>query len=183
MAEMKKQNDQNQGQGQNVAVRQGQPGAQGQRGQQGLARQQNRGDLMYRNPFQLMRDLVRDPFGTMVPFQSEFSPQMEVRETNDAFIFKADLPGVRSEDLDINVHGNRLQISGHREDEHEERDGDRVYAYERSYGNFTRVFTLPETADTDKIRCDLKEGVLSLVVPKKPGAQPRKIQIGGGGKS
>jgi HSP20 family protein len=175
MAEMKKQNDQNQGQ--NVPVRQGQPGA------QGMARQQNRGDVLYRSPFQLVRDLMRDPFGTMMPFQSEFAPQMEVRETNDAFIFKADLPGLRKDDVDISVHGNRLQISGKREQEHEEREGERIYAYERSYGNFTRVFTLPETADVDKITCDLKEGVLSLVVPKKPGAQPRKIQIGGGSKS
>ena len=144
--------------------------------------QRRSGADMYRNPYQLMREFMRDPFGAMVA-SSEFSPQMEVRETADAFVFKADLPGIRKEDVDIDVHGNRLQISGKREDEHEQKDGDRVYAYERSYGTFTRAFTLPETADTEHIRCDLEHGVLSIVVPKKAGAQPRKIQIGGGGKS
>lgn len=171
MAEMKKQNDQNQGQA--VPVRQGQ--------QPGALRQQNRGDLMYRSPFQLMRDLMRDPFGAMQPFEQDFSPQMEVRETGDAFLFKADLPGIKKDDIDISVHGNRLTISGRREQEEEQRDGDRFYTYERSYGSFSRVFTLPDSADTEHVSCDLKDGVLSLAVPKKPGAQPRKIQIGPGG--
>lgn len=176
MAEMKKQDDQNQGQ--SVPVRQqGRGAAMPERQQRGRG-----GELSYRSPFQLMRDLMRDPFSAMMP-TSEFAPQMEVRETKDAFLFKADLPGIRKDDIDINVHGNRLQISGHREDEHEEREGDRVYAYERSYGTFSRAFTLPDSADTEHITCDLKEGVLSIAVPKKPGAQPRKIQIGTGTKA
>jgi len=165
MGEMKKQNDQNQPQ--NVPMRQ-------QESQQVQRRE--------RNPYQLMREFLRDPFGAMVA-SSEFSPQMEVRETKDAFIFKADLPGVRKEDIDIDVHGSRLQISGRREDEHEDREGDRVYAYERTYGTFMRAFTLPETADTDNIRSEFENGVLAIVVPKKAGAQPRKIQIGSGSKS
>jgi HSP20 family protein len=165
MAEMKNQNDQNQPQ--NVPVRGEQP---------------NQLQRRERNPYQLMREFLRDPFGAMVA-SSEFAPQMEVRETKDAFIFKADLPGVRKEDIDIDIHGSRLQISGKRDDEHEERDGERVYAYERSYGTFMRAFTLPETADTEHIRSDFDNGVLSVVVPKKAGAQPRKIQIGGGSKS
>jgi HSP20 family protein len=160
MAEMKKQQDQKQ--------------------PQNLPARQHRGEV--RSPYQTMRDFLRDPFGAMVA-SSEFVPQMEVRETKDAFVFKADLPGIRKEDIDIDVHGSRLQISGKRNDEHEERDGDRVYAYECSYGTFTRAFTLPETADTEHIKCDLDNGVLQIVVPKKAGAQPRKIQIGSGQKS
>jgi HSP20 family protein len=174
MAEMKKQNDQNEP-NQNLPVQRGQQTQQ-------PARQSSRGDV-YRNPWQLMRDFMRDPFGAMVPYGSEFAPQMEVRETDDAFLFKADLPGIRKEDIEISVHGNRLQLSGRRDDEHEQRDGDKIYAYERSYGSFTRVFTLPETANVDQISTELKDGVLAIVVPKKPTAQPRKIQIGAGGKA
>lgn len=131
------------------------------------------------DPFRLMRDWMRDPFGQMMPVQSQWSPQFEVRETADSFLFKADLPGIKQEDVDIQLHGSRLQISGHREDEHEEKDGENIYAYERSYGSFSRAFTLPDNADTDHVACNLEGGVLTLVVPKKKGAQPRKIQIGG----
>ncbi len=168
MADMKR-NDQNQPQ---VPMRQ----------QGGMpARQQSRGDI-YRNPFQVMREFMRDPFGTMMP-GSDLAVNMEVRETEDAFVFKADLPGMKKEDIDISLHANRLTISGKREEEHESKDGDRIYAYERSYGTFTRAFTLPDNIDTDHIRTELQDGVLTLVVPKKAGAQPRKIQIGSGTKS
>jgi HSP20 family protein len=59
-----------------------------------------------------------------------------------------------------------------------------MHTYERSYGQFSRSFTLPETVDIDNVRCDLNNGVLTLVVPKKPGSAPhrRKIQIGSGSK-
>jgi HSP20 family protein len=135
------------------------------------------------DPLRLVRDWMRwDPFGQMMPVQSAWNPQFEVRETGDSFLFKADLPGIKQENVDIQLHGNRLQITGHREDEHEEKEGDNIYAYERSFGSFSRAFTLPENADTDHVACDLKEGVLTLVIPKKKGAQPRKIQIGGGEK-
>ncbi len=149
---------------------------------------QNRGLQRARawDPFRMMRDLMRwDPFGQMIPYAAEelWSPQVEVRETDDAFLFKADLPGVKQEDVNIELLGNRLQISGKRDQEREEKEGDRIYAYERSFGSFSRAFTLPDNVDTEHIRCELKEGVLSLAIPKKPGEQPRKIQIGGGGKA
>jgi HSP20 family protein len=134
------------------------------------------------DPWQAM---FRDPFGTMMPYGNErtFSPSFEVRETKDAFLFKADLPGMKEEDVDIEMHGNRLTISGKREAEHEEKDGDTVYAYERSYGSFCRAFTLPDNVDTENVSCDLKDGVLTLAVPKKAGPQPKKIAIGKGQKA
>ena len=132
------------------------------------------------DPWQTMRDAFRDPFTAMTPFGGDrtWNPAFEVRETGEAFLFKADLPGVKDNDVDIEVHGNRLSISGKRESEHEEKDGDTVYAYERSYGSFYRAFTLPDNVDTENVTCDLKEGVMTLVVPKKAGPQPKKIQIG-----
>jgi HSP20 family protein len=170
MAEMKKDQPTQQS-AQNVPVRQQ------QQEREVPARQQGR---EYRNPFQLMRDMLRDPFGTMMPMQNDLATAFEVRETADSFMFKADVPGMKKEDIDIQLHGSRLAISGKREQEHESKDEDRYYAYERSFGSFTRVFTLPEQADLDHVKTELKDGVLTLVVPKKPGAQPRKIEIGSG---
>jgi HSP20 family protein len=113
-----------------------------------------------------------------------WSPDFEVRETDDAIVLKGDMPGVKEQDIDVSLSGNSLQISGKREREEEAEEGT-VYTYEREYGQFSRSFTLPESADLDKVRCDLKDGVLNIVVPKKPGSAParRKIQIGSGTKA
>ena len=135
------------------------------------------------NPLQMMRDLLGfDPFQTMlaIPPALErpaiFVPDFEVKETPEAYVFKADLPGVRDEDLDISITRNRIVISGKREAE-ARNENDTFYAYERSYGSFTRAFTLPEGADTDNVRAELKDGVLTLTVPKKPEQQPKKVEV------
>lgn len=153
--------------------------------------------MMMRDPFTMMREMMMDPFRVfqqMAPWMMEYpregremmmwNPQFEVRETDDAFLFKGDVPGVKQEDIDISVVGNGLQITGKREREEESEEGT-MHTYERSYGHFMRTFPLPDFADLDKVRADLKEGVLSIVVPKKPGSAParRKIQIGGGSKA
>ncbi len=137
------------------------------------------------DPFERMRELMGfDPFeqvGRMVGGQERevgFVPAFEVKETKDAYIFKADLPGVKEGDLDITLTGDRLTISGKRETEKEE-DSDRFYAYERSYGSFTRSFTLPEGVDGDHCSADLKDGVLHLRLPKVPEMQPKRIQVSG----
>lgn len=92
------------------------------------------------------------------------------------------MPGIKQEDLEITATGNRLQISGKRDQEHEHKH-DTVYTYERQYGSFTRVFTLPDGADFEHAKSELKDGVLTLAVPKKPGAQSKKIAISTGHKS
>ena len=125
-----------------------------------------------------------DPFAEMMPalLHDErglaFNPDFEVKETKDAFIFKADLPGVRETDLDISLTGNRLVVSGKREAE-ERKEEENFYMYERSYGTFSRAFTLPEGIDADQVQADLKEGVLSISIPKRPEAQPKKISLKG----
>jgi len=107
-------------------------------------------------------------------------PSFEIRETDDAFVFRADMPGVRTDDLEITLTGNQLQISGRRDQEQEQDEG-RYHAYERTYGSFTRVFALPDSADTDNVRAELNNGVLTLSIPKKQGSQQRrKVQIGSG---
>jgi len=124
-----------------------------------------------------------DPFRQMAPFFAgeeqpvRFTPEFEVKETKEGFVFKADIPGVKEKDLEISMTGSRLTISGKREAETEE-NTDTYYACERAYGTFTRAFTLPEGTDgNNHIRAELKEGVLTLLLPKKPELQPKRIEI------
>jgi HSP20 family protein len=132
------------------------------------------------DPFELMRDLVRwDPFaelGTVAERELTFAPSFEVKETKDAYVFKADLPGVKDEDLDLSLTGNRLTITGKREEEKRE-EGDRFYAFERSYGTFSRSFTLPEGVDIEHAAAELKNGVLTVSLAKKPEVKPKKIEV------
>jgi HSP20 family protein len=99
-----------------------------------------------------------------------------VTENKEAFLFKADVPGVKKEDLEITASGNRVQISGKRDAEKETKS-DTLYTYERQYGSFLRSFTLPEGTDLEHAKSELKDGVLTLVIPKLPGAQAKKIPI------
>ncbi|TAK32843.1 MAG: Hsp20 family protein, partial [Myxococcaceae bacterium] len=82
-------------------------------------------------------------------------------------------------DLEISMTGNRLTVSGHREAEKRD-ESDRYYLYERSYGSFMRSFTLPDGVDTNKITAELKNGVLQMLVPRRPEAQPQKIAVKAG---
>jgi len=134
-------------------------------------------------PLRLMRDLMNwDPFGEMFPTTASrlegpiFAPRFEVKETKDAYVFKADLPGIEEKDLEITLTGNRITVSGKREAERYE-ESDTYYTCERSYGSFSRSFTLPEGADFEHCEADLKHGVLTLAVHKKPEHQPKKISV------
>jgi HSP20 family protein len=134
-----------------------------------------------KEPLKWMEGLLRwDPFGEMAPMvrgpAAAFVPDFEVRETKDAYQFRADLPGVKEKDLDVTLSGSRLTIAGTREAEKVE-DLDRVYAYERAFGAFTRTFTLPDEIDVNHVRGELKEGVLTVVVPKMHGAKAKKIEL------
>lgn len=132
------------------------------------------------DPFEMMRDLMRwDPFaelGTAGARAPSFVPTFEVRETKDAYVFKADLPGIREEDLELSLTGNRLTVSGKREEEKHDED-DRYYAYERSYGSFSRSFTLPEGVDVEHAQAELNNGVLTVRIAKRPEVQPRRIEV------
>ncbi|MGA3122322.1 MAG: HSP20 family small heat-shock protein [Polyangiaceae bacterium] len=132
-------------------------------------------------PARVLRDLLSwDPFIEMSPLAPHlpagFTPQFEVKETKDGFVFKADVPGVKESDLQVTVTGNRLAITGKREAEHQEQT-DTFYTYERSFGEFTRTFTLPDGVDLANVLADLKEGVLTVTVRKSPALQPKKVEI------
>jgi HSP20 family protein len=142
---------------------------------------QNRGV----DPFEMMRDLLQwDPFRELSRgvagggAVAGFIPSFEVKETKDSYVFKADLPGVKQEDLNISLTGNRLTVSGQRQAEKRD-ESDTHYVYERSFGSFSRSFTLPEGIDVDHVQAELKDGVLNVVVPKKPEVQPKRILVKG----
>ena len=83
---------------------------------------------------------------------------------------------MKESDLEVTVTGNCLSVSGRRDAEKQEQT-DTYYAYERSYGGFTRAFTLPDGVDLNAVHADLKAGVLTLSVRKTPEAQPKKIAV------
>ena len=131
-------------------------------------------------PFRLMRNFLRwDPyrdFGFPEEASSTFMPSFDVKETSDAYVFVADMPGIRRDDLDIQLAGNRITVSGHRDAESSNEEG-RCYSQERSFGTFTRTFSLPEETEPGKVAAELRDGVLHLTVPKSPEVRPQKIKI------
>jgi len=129
-----------------------------------------------RDPFQVARDLLSwDPFFGNRQV-SAFVPAFEVKETNDAFILKGDVPGVAEPELDIAVHNNILTVSGTRQSE-ERKEGESFALYERQYGSFSRSFSLPDTADGERVEAKLDHGVLTLTIWKRAEAKPRKIAV------
>ena len=136
------------------------------------------------DPFRLMEEMLRwDPFERMglmnrqVESVQSFVPRFEVNERDDSFVLRADLPGVKKDDVDLSLTGNRLTISGRREHEEEQREEERYYAYERSFGSFSRSLTLPDGVNPEEIEANLANGVLTVVLPKKPEVKPRKISL------
>jgi HSP20 family protein len=129
-----------------------------------------------RDPYSIARELLNwDPFFTARP-ASAFSPAFEVKETNDSFVLRADVPGVDEKDLDVAVHNGLLTVSGSRQSE-ERKEGESYALYERQYGSFSRSFALPDMADGERIEANLENGVLTLTIAKKAEAKPRKIAI------
>src|ERR1044072_8557370 len=133
------------------------------------------------DPFRVMRDVLRwDPFRELEAAAAGdyglFAPSFDVKENKKGYAFRADLPGVREDDLEIALTGNRLTISGKREQEKREQ-GETYYATERSYGSFSRAVALPDGTDGEHVKAELKNGVLKVTVPKKPEVQRRKITI------
>lgn len=140
------------------------------------------------DPFHVVRDMMRwDPFRELSPlFSAEemkgmFMPDVDVKETPNAFVFKADVPGMKEKDVDISLTGNRLTLSGKREEERRE-EKETYFATERTYGSFTRTFTLPGGTDPEHTTAELRDGVLTVSVPKVPEVQPKKIPVGAGEK-
>ena len=105
-----------------------------------------------------------------------WSPRVDLAETDDAYYIHADVPGLRKEDIEINMQDGTLSISGEREVKENE-ENRRFVRVERTYGRFYRAFSLPQTIDHDGIEASFEDGVLTIVVPKAEETKPRRIDI------
>jgi len=109
-----------------------------------------------------------------------WSPAMDLVETEDNYVLRADLPGVSEGDVKIELDDNVLTISGERKSAHKEaKEG--YYRVERAYGSFSRTLTLPEGVDADAISASFDRGVLEVNVPKPEQRKPRRVEIAVGG--
>jgi len=109
---------------------------------------------------------------------SDWIPAVDIKETKDAFELHVDVPGVDPKDIDVHMENGILTIKGERESEKkEEKEG--YQRVERQYGSFYRRFSLPDTADAEKIAAKCKNGVLDVTILEKEAEQPRKISVEG----
>ena len=105
-----------------------------------------------------------------------WSPPVDIMETEDELVLRADLPDVPIENVNIQIENHTLTLSGER---NFERD-DKVKGYhriERSYGNFVRSFTVPSTVDQEKVGAEYRNGVLTITLPKSAAAKPRQVKV------
>lgn len=109
-----------------------------------------------------------------------WSPAMDVVERDDHYVLRTDVPGVREEDIAVELDGNVLTVSGRRQAEHDE-DRKGFHRVERVYGEFSRSLTVPDGVDADKIEASYDRGVLEVRVPKPEQAKPRRVAINVGG--
>ncbi|HMB52868.1 MAG TPA: Hsp20/alpha crystallin family protein [Thermoanaerobaculia bacterium] len=139
------------------------------------------------NPVTRSPWLGRDPFVQFMDnfFQGEasqevsnrsWSPAVDIRETEEAFLVHAELPGLSKDDVEITLENNILKLTGERrfEKDVEEKEYHRI---ERAYGAFTRAFSLPSRVDSNGVSASFADGVLTITVPKVEEAKPRRIEV------
>ncbi|MCK4503683.1 MAG: Hsp20/alpha crystallin family protein [Desulfuromonadales bacterium] len=138
------------------------------------------------DPFREMEDML-DPYSksTEWPFRggkdlntkgADWAPRVDISETDDSFDIKAEVPGIKIEDVKINVEDHVLNITGENKLEKEEK-GKKFHRIERFYGSFSRSFTLPENVEEEKIAAAFKDGLLTLTIPKTEIKKPKSIEI------
>ncbi len=105
-----------------------------------------------------------------------WSPAVDVYETSEGIVLKAELPGLNKEDIDIQIKDNTVTLKGERHVEKDVKE-ENYLRVERAYGAFHRTFTLPTAIQTEKVRAVFKDGVLELNIPKAEDAKPKQIKI------
>jgi HSP20 family protein len=107
---------------------------------------------------------------------SQWMPLVDIKEEADKFIIKADIPGVKPEEIEVTMEHGALTIRGKRKEEkREDREG--YHRVERSHGTFYRRFTMPDTADAEHIKASSRDGVLEIEVPKRAASKARRIEV------
>jgi HSP20 family protein len=107
---------------------------------------------------------------------AEWAPLVDITEDEKEFLVKAELPEVKREDVKVTVENGTLTIAGERKFEKEEKNK-KYHRVERGYGQFTRAFTLPETADPNRINAEIKDGMLTVHLTKTEKAQPKAVDV------
>jgi HSP20 family protein len=105
-----------------------------------------------------------------------WSPSVDVYETENELVLKADLPEMNEKDLDIRLENNMLTIRGERKFEQKVKE-ENFLRMERAYGSFSRSFSLPNTVNTEAVKAEYKDGVLSLTLPKRAESKPKQVKI------
>jgi HSP20 family protein len=123
--------------------------------------------------------VFEDAFSRMLTEPSSnrpWSPAVDIYETENELVLKADVPDVNQKDIDVRVENQTLTIAGTRNFERSENKKG-FHRIERSYGNFVRSFAIPNTFDTENIKAEYHNGVLSVTLAKKEAAKPRQVKI------
>jgi len=121
--------------------------------------------------------LLDDSNSTMDTGGGHWAPSVDIRETDDALLVQAELPGIDKKDVKLEVREGVMTLSGERRYEKDVEE-ENVHRIERSYGSFTRSFSLPANIDSEKVQAEMKDGVLSVRLPKRESAKPKAIEIG-----
>jgi HSP20 family protein len=107
-----------------------------------------------------------------------WAPSVDIYENKDQIVLEAELPGMKQEDFDLSIENNVITIRGERKFEKTD-ESDNYHRVERSYGSFTRSFTLPQTVSADEARAEYSNGVLRVTLPKREEAKSRRIEVTG----
>ncbi len=107
---------------------------------------------------------------------SGWTPALDVYEDKENFVVKAELPGMKKEDIDVSIHDGGVSLSGERKGETKHQDAE-VYRAERFFGRFQRTVTLPAPVAADKVKAQYKDGVLTITLPKTEEARPKQINV------
>jgi HSP20 family protein len=107
---------------------------------------------------------------------AEWAPVVDISENDKEYLIKAELPGIKKEDVHISVEKGVLTISGERKFEKEEKDK-KYHRVERAYGAFVRTFIVPDDAEADKVAAEFKDGLLTIHIPKSEKAKPKQIEV------
>jgi len=107
---------------------------------------------------------------------SGWTPALDVYEDKENFVVKAELPGMKKEDIDVSIHDGSVSVSGERKGETKHEDAE-VYRAERFFGRFQRTVTLPAPVAADKVKAQYKDGVLTITLPKTEEAKPKQIDV------
>jgi HSP20 family protein len=108
----------------------------------------------------------------------EWLPKVDVYENRENLVLEAELPGMRRDDFDLSIENNVITLSGQRKFE-KRSEGDNYHRVERSYGSFTRSFTLPQTVTADGAKAEFNNGILTVTLAKREETKARKIEITG----